>query len=437
MSTIATIAAAGSLHLLSAAAAGAALPALSRPGAGDILLAAAPGSAPGPRASSGPARPGAKGAAPKAQDYLDFPVTVQTPIQPMPVRAEDGKWYLVYELHLTNWSETDLLLKKIDIMDARQGVTFATYEGASLADTLRLQVLPPGSRTPAPASPEARTIPSGRTVVLYVNLALDTLEQIPSSLKHRAYFERSPSIRLRRDMTSDEIGDLELDVAPLPVRTDKPPVLRPPLQGGPWTVGGRFVNGTRYALVVRDGRARIPERFGCTFTLVDDKGNVLPEAPPADLTNPMFFGFGAEVQAVAEAVVAFVKDGVPDNTPSLRPPAKPFVPTRDSVSGNWISLDLGNNHYAFYSHLMIGSARVKAGDKVRAGQVIALVGNSGASEIPHLEFHVGDANAILASEGIPFVLDAFDAGADTAPGPGSQASHKLEIPLRGSSMRFP
>jgi murein DD-endopeptidase MepM/ murein hydrolase activator NlpD len=51
---------------------------------------------------------------------------------------------------------------------------------------------------------------------------------------------------------------------------------------------------------------------------------------------------------------------------------------------------------------------VKAGDRVRSGQVIGLLGNSGSSSAgPHLHFHVSDANATLAAEGVPFVFRAF------------------------------
>jgi murein DD-endopeptidase MepM/ murein hydrolase activator NlpD len=50
--------------------------------------------------------------------------------------------------------------------------------------------------------------------------------------------------------------------------------------------------------------------------------------------------------------------------------------TRSTNAGNWIAIDLGNNRYAFYAHLQPGSIRVKAGDTVHKGQVIALLGNS-------------------------------------------------------------
>ena len=64
--------------------------------------------------------------------------------------------------------------------------------------------------------------------------------------------------------------------------------------------------------------------------------------------------------------------------------------------------------YAFYAHLQPGSLKVKLGDKVRRGQVVGLVGNSGNSTEPHLHFHVSDANSPLGCEGLPYALDAFE-----------------------------
>ena len=47
------------------------------------------------------------------KEYLDLPINIETPIQPIPVKGTDGKWYLVYHLFLTNWSFSDLTLKNV------------------------------------------------------------------------------------------------------------------------------------------------------------------------------------------------------------------------------------------------------------------------------------------------------------------------------------
>lgn len=47
------------------------------------------------------------------------------------------------------------------------------------------------------------------------------------------------------------------------------------------------------------------------------------------------------------------------------------------------------------------------GDRVTAGQPLGLVGNTGNSLAPHLHFHVMDGPSPLASNGVPYVIDAF------------------------------
>lgn len=59
--------------------------------------------------------------------------------------------------------------------------------------------------------------------------------------------------------------------------------------------------------------------------------------------------------------------------------------------GNTIILDHGNGYYTQYLHLAHGGARVREGELVKGGQIIALSGNTGFSNTPHLHFQVQDA----------------------------------------------
>ena len=88
---------------------------------------------------------------------------------------------------------------------------------------------------------------------------------------------------------------------------------------------------------------------------------------------------------------------------------RPFKEGKDMryPGGNCITLKMDNGYYAFYAHVKPGSLKVKTGDKVKRGQVIGLLGNSGHSFEPHLHFHVTDKPEILAGNGIPYVIDSF------------------------------
>ena len=55
---------------------------------------------------------------------------------------------------------------------------------------------------------------------------------------------------------------------------------------------------------------------------------------------------------------------------------------------NRICIDHGNGVYSFYAHLSTGTFKVKSGDRVRQGQLIAKTGTSGKSMGPHLHFEI-------------------------------------------------
>jgi murein DD-endopeptidase MepM/ murein hydrolase activator NlpD len=50
---------------------------------------------------------------------------------------------------------------------------------------------------------------------------------------------------------------------------------------------------------------------------------------------------------------------------------------------------------------------VKAGDRVRRGQLLARIGSSGDAREPHLHFEVTTSAKQLAGEGVPYVLDEY------------------------------
>ena len=50
---------------------------------------------------------------------------------------------------------------------------------------------------------------------------------------------------------------------------------------------------------------------------------------------------------------------------------------------------------------------MKKGERVRRGQVLALVGNTGNSSEPHLHFHVADRPRAIDAEGIPYAFGFF------------------------------
>ncbi len=150
-----------------------------------------------------------------------------------------------------------------------------------------------------------------------------------------------------------------------------------------------------------DGRTRLPGRFTIDFVKVDDAGRTT--RGDADLVADAL-GDGAEALAVADATVAATRDSMAEVTRVSERRKHP----QDEAAGNFVSLDLGDGRFAVYEHLKPGSIRVRPGQRVRRGEVVAQLGFTGDSTGPHLHLHVGDAASPLGAEGLPFVFDRVD-----------------------------
>jgi murein DD-endopeptidase MepM/ murein hydrolase activator NlpD len=96
-------------------------------------------------------------------------------------------------------------------------------------------------------------------------------------------------------------------------------------------------------------------------------------------------------------------------------------------------LDLGAGQFAHYIHLQPGSLRVKAGDHVRRGQILARIGNSGDSREPHLHFEVATASSLLAGEGVPYLIDEYLV---TTASDGATERRTRELPLKDTLVDF-
>ena len=97
-------------------------------------------------------------------------------------------------------------------------------------------------------------------------------------------------------------------------------------------------------------------------------------------------------------------------------------------------MKIAPHRWAFFAHLQPGSIRVRVGQRVKRGQLIGLLGNSGNAVGPHLHFQVSDALAesLNANEGVPYVFDAYEQIT-----PDGKTRHRTRvIPLNGEIVRF-
>lgn len=366
------------------------------------------------------------------------PIEAVCPMPPQPVRA-DGRSALCYELHLTNFGAAPLVLRRVEIFapSARGGGPASVPERplATLADTALTQSL----RLVGPGDDPARIDP-GRRTILFVWLPMP-LAPVgatgPVALRHRLTFQLTDSTTT----AGAPLHESRLDGVVVPIRgagaagSHAPPVLATPFRGGVWLAGNGPGNTSahRRSVIALAGRATIAQRFAIDWLLIGANGDTWHD----DVTQlGNWWGYGEHILAAADGVVTRVVDAYPDNPPHTPPPPV----TVDNIAGNHVIIRFAPDRYVMCAHLKRGSVRVREGQRVRQGDWIAELGNSGNTTGPHVHFEVMDANSPMAAEGVPWRLASFHClgfGKDYDPAHHPDVVHHLEIPADDMVVRIP
>ena len=202
------------------------------------------------------------------------------------------------------------------------------------------------------------------------------------------------------------------------------------------------------SLVAVNGALTIPQRYALDLVGLDAHGHAM-RAGVKDIQKSTYadwVGYGTDVLAVADGVVRKVRDGEQEHQP-LSPQPEPTSLTTNGLFGNYVVLEIEPGVFASYAHLQRGSVKVKPGDHVHKGEVLAHLGQSGNSAAPHLHFQLSNAATFEGSEGIPYMFERFDAlGPETeaqifgqeAPWKAVGIDHRLaQMPLNNIVVQFP
>ena len=106
-----------------------------------------------------------------------------------------------------------------------------------------------------------------------------------------------------------------------------------------------------------------------------------------------YYSYGAAVLAPAAGTVVWVEDGLPDQAIGTSDPSHPV--------GNGVILDHGQGEFSLLAHLQPKSLKVKKGERVRAGQLLGLCGNSGNTSEPHVHYHLQNGPDPENADGLP------------------------------------
>ena len=296
----------------------------------------------------------------------------------------EGKSTAYYELQVENVSQDTLSVSKIEVWNLDDSTNVFSVDNDNLQKRF--------SSTRGHTSDSECILPPETSKVIYLEFPTQS-DKSAIQLNHLIEYEiirndksRSTEIhRFRSNVSNKELIKLGR-----------------PLQQGPWAAvyDPSWQRGHRRVYYTVNGVARIPGRFAIDFIKMDSQGRY---AKGDENVIENWYGYGNDVLAVSDGVVASMQDGFPESSTLSEHPQY----SAEKASGNYISLKIGDNKFVFYEHLKPGSIKVKSGEKVKRGDVIASLGFTGQTTGPHLHLHVADKDSLLGAEGLPFVFDTF------------------------------
>jgi murein DD-endopeptidase MepM/ murein hydrolase activator NlpD len=344
---------------------------------------------------------------------LPMQLELRVPFEPTAFTSA-GRAVLTYELNLTNFSDKAIDLRRIEVFDADEagGALLAAFDGQQIDPLLR--------------NPGARQVNAGATVVVFMQVTLDPKARMPKTVRHRV-----------------SNADSSVEGAVIGTRHVALKLLQPPVRGAEWHASDGPSNDPdnhhRRNLFVLEGHPSISARFATDWFL--KKNGHTYDGDLHDRRS--HHSYDQPVYAVANGTVVSTRDGRPDNVPGFYPGANlpagipmDFKPpadlSLDTATGNFIVLDLGEGQFAHYNHLQPGSLRVKPGDHVKSGELLARIGISGDPNVPHLHFEVTTSPRQFIGEGVPYLIDRFRAKAAD----GSWQTFTRELPARNMMVDF-
>jgi hypothetical protein len=294
---------------------------------------------------------------------------------------------LSYELNILNNYKVPFTLKKVEIYDLqKEDNLIAMFDSNYLEEHFER----PGNDD----LDDLKLLSNNQFGILNMELVFKQGKPIPKKIYHKLYFEGQ-----------NKKG--ETITLPIEVAVIKVPEITKITLGLPFNKKGKWLYESAKShqanRFLTEGKATYPQRFAIDWIFVGNNGlfgeNDIKQ-------NKNWNSYGIELISVADGTIVGIKDGIIENEPLSEDMAVRI--TRETIGGNYIIIDIGNNIYAVYGHLIPYSLKVKIGDKVKRGQVIGLLGNSGNSDCPHLHFHLeSKSNAFFGGEGMPYLIKNF------------------------------
>ena len=337
------------------------------------------------------------------------PVLASVLARPMPVKLTDGLVYLIYELRLTNATDVEMMVETVEVRDPQRANALIATLSVEITPTLFL---------PGVITPTAKLAPA-QTGILLIDLPFTSSDKIPAALEHWI----TVTTKQHKGVIPARLVE---KVAWTPVELTLAVVIGPPVEGGLWLATNVLGESHhRKGFVPVNGEWVVAQRFAVDYDLLDDQNRLVSGDPTKNESYPQF---GKRLIAVSDGVVVKVIDGMADIAPGETAAGL----TLETAPGNHVILEIGKGVYALYAHFKQGSVAVREGERVKRGQWLGLLGNSGNTTMPHLHFHLMAGPLPLASNGIPYVIDSFRLKGKVV---GADGAGRLQIEPARASVR--
>lgn len=300
-----------------------------------------------------------------------------------PPFKSNNQFVIEYELSIVNNYKRSLTLNQIEVLHADiKRTPILTFDKNFLKDHFNLL----GNRNEL----DSISIEPGRKGVATLQMTFEKADDVPKSIFHRLFVGITNK--------NGNVMDVPFEVAITEIPDPTTITLGLPFNKGKWIYSAESHKDARF---ITQGKPSYPQRYAIDWAFIEDDGTFVN----GDLKkNESYPAYGKELLAVADGVVKEIKDGIPDNIPKQID----LKIDRETICGNYLVLDIGDNTNAVYAHLIPKSFKVKTGDTVKQGQVLGLLGNSGNSDDPHLHFHLEtDSPMTLGGEGIPYAFEKY------------------------------
>lgn len=303
--------------------------------------------------------------------------------EPSPMKADD-KYFLVYEIYLTNFMKDIAKINffQIDNDNKKSLITL---------DNIKNSIQPRDIK----ADKNIFEFSPGETKTVFIWIPFEKITDIPKKLTHHITIDST----FQNKKYSFNMGSYSIRV-----NKSFPIIVDSPLRGKNWLAGNAPSNMSdhRRTSMILNGKPYYAQRYAIDFVQMGKDG----KSYNGDVhKNTSYHCYNQDLLAVANGTVVKIQDGIPENIPNSNQFATPI--TEKTLPGNYIIIDIGNGKYAGYAHVIPGSFKVKVGDHVSLHQVIAKLGNSGNSSEPHLHFQIINNNSFLESNGIPYGFKHF------------------------------